>query len=79
MSKRPARPVYDREYVESISLAVYRSGFTQEEIEKIESDPKRGPKWFEANARAYDRLTRKYLDAINAIGLKQRAVKEDAS
>ena len=76
MTKRPARPVYDREYIESISLAVYRSGFTQEEIEKIESDPKRGPKWFEGNARAYDRLTRKYLDAINAIGLQQRAVKE---
>ena len=79
MTNRPARPVYDQQYVDSISLAVYRSGFTQEEIEKIESDPLRGPKWLKGGARAYDRLTRKYLDTINAIGLQQRSVKEGAS
>lgn len=77
MPRRPPvqPPLYDKDYVRRISLDVYRKGFTEDELHKIDHDPKKGHEWFYRNSKAYNKLTRQYLDTINALGLQQRKEK----
>ena len=65
-------PTYDPEYLRKVSAAVYRARFSAGDLANILADPKRGEAFLTRNSVSYDGLTRAYLDAINAIGLRER-------
>jgi hypothetical protein len=73
-AKRPPVPTYDPEYIREVSTAVYRSRFSEDDRMRILADPDRGEDFFARNSTSFDGLTRSYLDALNAIGLQQRAI-----
>jgi hypothetical protein len=73
-AKRPPVPTYDPEYIREVSTAVYRSRFSEDDRQKILADADRGEDFFARNSASFDGLTRSYLDALNAIGLQQRAI-----
>lgn len=75
MARAPI-PTYEPEYVREISTAAYRARFSADDVERILADPKRGEAFFTRNSGSYDGLTRAYLDAINAAGLRPRAIRE---
>lgn len=68
-------PTYDPGYIREVSTAVYRARFSVYDLERILADPERGEAWLVRNSVSYDALTRAYLDAINAIGLRERSIR----
>jgi hypothetical protein len=73
-AKRPPVPTYCPEYIREVSTAVYRSRFSEDDRMRILADPDRGEDFFARNSSSFDSLTRSYLDALNVIGLQQRAI-----
>lgn len=73
---REPLPTYDPDYIRRVSTAVYRSRFSDDDRQRILADPERGEGFFARNSASFDGLTRSYLDALNEIGLQQRAIRE---